>query len=409
MFCYFNFLVRQIHKIVKGKALQTPFDHIFKRRKLFAPDNFSVYKGFKPVIHKINSRLNFVLIIFGCRISKLHIGKVCVIRTLVTLKLLTAILIYERFCRIQFGNRFLDLFQVVVCLPLALKLLADALIVDIDRFRQIVPNGITIIGFNDEKSLVGRERIFCRPVVCKIGRINDFYAFRLRIKAADKILRYSVPVFILIENDGKRNTVVIFFLYILFKLIGAGIFNAFPHRPVRMQIVNPADRLRLHRIFLIGRYDVSGAALSAFQRADRHIKATVKQHIDIGFQAVCRKAAHLCSLIAADRTGRKIQLQRFAYGLCVRTVGFKEIAHLIQNKAVGISTLDFAVRTISVRKAAALVLLNKPHKVVLALQTGLRILHRAIHQLHIPVIYPCDFKRLSVQIHSVADFISGRE
>ena len=176
-----------------------------------------------------------------------------------------------------------------------------------------------------------------------------------------------------------------------------------------MQIVNPADRLRLHRIFLIGRYDVSGAALSAFQRADRHIKATVKQHIDIGFQAVCRKAAHLCSLIAADRTGRKIQLQRFAYGLCVRTVGFKEIAHLIQNKAVGISTLDFAVRTISVRKAAALVLLNKPHKVVLALQTGLRILHRAIHQLHIPVIYPCDFKRLSVQIHSVADFISGRE
>ena len=231
----------------------------------------------------------------------------------------------------------------------------------------------------------------------------------MRIKAADKILRYSVPVFILIENDGKRNTVVIFFLYILFKLIGAGIFNAFPHRPVRMQIVNPADRLRLHRIFLIGRYDVSGAALSAFQRADRHIKATVKQHIDIGFQAVCRKAAHLCSLIAADRTGRKIQLQRFAYGLCVRTVGFKEIAHLIQNKAVGISTLDFAVRTISVRKAAALVLLNKPHKVVLALQTGLRILHRAIHQLHIPVIYPCDFKRLSVQIHSVADFISGRE
>ena len=258
-----------------------------------------------------------MLIIFGCCISKLHIRKVGIIRTLVTLKLLTAILIYERFCRIQFGNRFLDLFQIVVCLPLALKFLADALIVDIDRFRQIVPNGIAFIGFNDEKSLVGRERIFCRnllrlpehficPVVCKIGRINDFYALRRRIKLADKILRYSVPVFILIENDGKRNTVVIFFLYILFKLIGAGVFNAFPHRPVRMQIVDSADRLRLHRIFLIGRYDVSGAALSVFKGRNSHIKATVKKHIDIGFQAVCRKAAHLCSLIAADRTGSEI-------------------------------------------------------------------------------------------------------
>ena len=318
-----------------------------------------------------------------------------------------------------FGNRFFDIFQVVVCLPLALKFLADALIVDIDCFRQIVPNGIALIGFNDEKSLVGRERIFsCNllrlsehficPVVCKIGRINDFYALR-RSKLADKILRYGVPVFILIENDGKRNTVVIFFLYILFKLMWTGVFNAFPHRPVRMQIVDPADRLRLHRIFLIGRYDVSGAALSVFKGRNNYIKATVKKHIDISFQVVCRKAAHLCSLIAADRTGSKIQLQRFAYGLCVRTVGFKEIAHLIQHEAVGISTLNFAVLTISVRKAAALVLLNKPHKAVLLLQTGLRILHRAIHQLHIPVIYPCDFKRLSVQIHSVSDFISGRK
>ena len=319
-----------------------------------------------------------------------------------------------------FGNRFLDLLQVVVCLPLALKLLADAFIVDIDRFRQIVPNGIAIIGFNDEKSFVGRKRIFsCNllrlpehficPVVCKIGRINDFYTFRLWIKLADKILRYGVPIFILIENDSKRNTVVIFFLYILFQLIGAGVFNAFPHRPVRVQIVDPADRLRLHRIFLIGRYDVSGAALSVFKGRNNYIKATVKKHIDISFQVVCRKAAHLCPLIAADRTGSKIQLQRFAYGLCVRTVGFKEIAHLIQHEAVGISTLNFAVLTISVRKAAALVLLNKPHKAVLLLQTGLRILHRAIHQLHIPVIYPCDFKRLSVQIHSVSDFISGRK
>ena len=124
---------------------------------------------------------------------------------------------------------------------------------------------------------------------------------------------------------------------------------------------------------------------------------------------VCRKAAHLRPLIAADETGSKIQLQRFAYGLCVRTVGFKEIAHLIQHKAVRVIFLDFIVLTISVRKAAALVLLNKAHKSVLLLQTGLRILHRAIHQLNIPVIYPCDFKRLSVQIHSVADFISGRE
>ena len=100
------------------------------------------------------------------------------------------------------------------------------------------------------------EHFIC-PVLCKIGRINDFYALRRRIKLADKILRYDVPVFILIENDGKRNTVVIFFLYILFKLIGAGVFNAFPHRPVRMQIVDPADWLRLHRIFLIGRYYIA--------------------------------------------------------------------------------------------------------------------------------------------------------
>ena len=160
-----------------------------------------------------------MLIIFGCCISKLHIGKVGIVRTFLPFKLIPAILIYERFCRIQFGNRFLDLFQVIVCLPLALKFLPDALIVYIDYFCQIVPNGIAVIGFNDEKSLVRRERIFCRPVVCKIGRINDFYAFRLRIKAADKILRYSVPVFILIENDSKRNTVEIFLLYVFFKLV----------------------------------------------------------------------------------------------------------------------------------------------------------------------------------------------
>jgi len=53
-----------------------------------------------------------------------------------------------------------------------------------------------------------------------------------------------------------------------------------------MKIVDPSDWLRLHWIFFISRYDISGAALSVFQRADRHIKATVKQHIDIGFQAV---------------------------------------------------------------------------------------------------------------------------
>ena len=162
-----------------------------------------------------------------------------------------------------FRNRFFDLRQVVVCLPLALKFLADAFIVDIDCFCQIVPNGIAFIGFNDKKSLIRRECIFfCNflrlpehficSIICKIGRINDFYAFRLWIKATDKILRYGVPVFILIENDGKRNAVESFLLNVFFKLIRAGVFNAFPHRPVRMQIINSADWLRLHRIFLIG-------------------------------------------------------------------------------------------------------------------------------------------------------------
>ena len=85
-----------------------------------------------------------------------------------------------------FGNRLFHLFQIVICLPLALKFLADTLVVDIDCFRQIVPNGVFFIGFNNEKSFIRRECVF-RLVLFKIGRINDFYALRRWVKMLCKL------------------------------------------------------------------------------------------------------------------------------------------------------------------------------------------------------------------------------
>ena len=162
-------------------------------------------------------------------------------------------------------------------------------------------------------------------------------------------------------------------------------------------------------VMMVFRFVISPALGAALQGGgDRHIMLG-PELFQVLLQPVCREPAHFHTATAGNSAGCEMEVQLRSGGFGILAVQLKEIAHLIQHKTVRIIFLDFAVLTISVRKAAALVLLNKAHKAIFALQTGLRILHRAIHQLYIPVIYPCDFKRLSVQIHSVADFISGRE
>lgn len=124
----------------------------------------------------------------------------------------------------------------------------------------------------------------------------------------------------------------------------------------------------------------------------------VGQHIQIGFKLTGRDTAHRHTL-AVNRFVCEVKSEGIRHIGGVVSVSFKEIAYLIQNKGIGIVVLDFTV----------LILLNKLHKAILALQTGFRILQRAIHKFDIPSIRSCDFKRLSVQINSAAYLISGKK
>ena len=137
-----------------------------------------------------------------------------------------------------------------------------------------------------------------------------------------------------------------------------------------------------------------GYAFSVFKRSDCYIVTSVGQHIQIGFKLTGGDTAYRHKF-AADRFVCKIKSKSIRHIGCVVSVSFKEIAYLIQHYGIGIVVLNSAV----------LILLNKLHKAVLALQTGCRILQRAIHKFHIPVIRSCDFKRLSLQIDLITHFI----
>ena len=190
--CLFNpcqFFLGQINKVIKGKVLQTSLGHILKTVVLFGADNRTVNKGFNLEVHKVNIRLNFVLIVLGRSVCHIDFGKVGIVRTFVTLKFFSTVFVNNLLCNIK-----------------------------------------------------GRFQIWA---------VNNLNALRRRIKLRDKVLRNSRSVPVLIQNNFHRNAVVIFFLNVLFKLIGTCIFDALTNTPIRMKVINSADRLRLYRSFLI--------------------------------------------------------------------------------------------------------------------------------------------------------------
>ena len=54
------------------------------------------------------------------------------------------------------------------------------------------------------------------------------------------------------------------------------------HITIIIKVLNSANRLRLYRIFLIGRNKAACDTLSVFKRSDCYIASSVKQHIHIG-------------------------------------------------------------------------------------------------------------------------------
>ena len=66
------------------------------------------------------------------------------------------------------------------------------------------------------------------------------------------------------------------------------------------------------------------------------------------------KAHHRYSLAVAYRTGGHHKVKSFGNLLCILAIGFKEIANLIQNKAVGI--FGFHRKITSIRLSHSVVL-----------------------------------------------------
>ena len=181
LFHTLKFFFGQIHKVIKGKVLQTSLGHILKTVVLFGADNRTVHKGFNLEVYKVDIRLYFVLIIFGRCVCHIDFGKVRVVRTLVTLKFFSTV----------FVNNLLS-------------------------------------------NIKGRFQI---------RTVDNLNALRRRIKLRDKVLLNSRSVPVLIQNNFHRNAVVVFFLNVLFKLIGTCVFDTLTNTPVRMKIINSADRL----------------------------------------------------------------------------------------------------------------------------------------------------------------------
>ena len=184
----------------------------------------------------------------------------------------------------------MKLFQIVVCLPFAGKLLANALLVYIDCTAGFIPDRIAVFYFNDGKSFH------------KIGAVDDLKALGRWVKLSDKTVRNRVAVLVLIQNNTHRHTVVVFLPDVLLELIRTGVLDAFTDLAVRAEIVDPADRFGLDGCFLRGGNHGAGNAFTILQSVDRYIVPSVGQHCKVGFQAVLREAAHFDTAICAQRT-----------------------------------------------------------------------------------------------------------
>ena len=292
-----QFSIREIHKVVKGQCLQSLFGQFFKRSILFTADCFAVHKGFNAKIHKIDPCLYFVLVVLSRGVGNAHIGKVGKIRTVLLLVFLTAEII----------NDSLRLVQSI--------------------FRQI-------------------------------RAVDDLKALGRWVKLGDKTVRKGVAVLVLIQNNAHRHTVVVFLLDVLLKLIRTGVLDAFTDLAVRAEIVDPADRFGLDGCFLRGGNHGAGNAFAILQSVDLYIVPSVGQHCKVGFQAVLRKSYHWDTGVVIDGTGSLHQVKSCPYDFCIISIGFKEIAHLIQQKATRIVCFGFKIRLIELRQSSILWLLS---------------------------------------------------
>ena len=96
-------------------------------------------------------------------------------------------------------------------------------------------------------------------------------------------MRNRVAVLVLIQNNGHRDTVVVFLLDVLFETIRAGVLDAFTDLAVRAEIVDPADRFGLDGCFLRGGNHGAVNAFTVLQSVDLYIVPSVGQHCKVGF------------------------------------------------------------------------------------------------------------------------------
>ena len=85
-----KFFLGEINKVVKGQCLQSFFGQFFKGRILHTADDLAICKSFDAEIHKVDPCLYFVLVILCGGVGNTYIGKIGVVRTILTLILLTA-------------------------------------------------------------------------------------------------------------------------------------------------------------------------------------------------------------------------------------------------------------------------------------------------------------------------------
>ena len=256
--CFYlcKFFLGERNKVVKGQCLKSFFDQFFNGRILHTADDLAVCKSFDAEIHKIDPCLYFVLIVLSRGVGNADISKIGVVRTILTLILLTAKIINETLRRIKGGfgtlngRNPLKLFQIVVCLPFAGKLLTDALFVYIDCAAGFIPERIAVFCFNDGKSFR------------KIRAVDDLKALGRWVKLCDKPVRNGTAVLVLIQNNAHRHTVVVFLLDVLLKLIRTGVLDAFTDLAVRAEIVNSADRFGFDGCFLRGGNHGAGNAFT---------------------------------------------------------------------------------------------------------------------------------------------------
>ena len=280
-----KFFLGEINKVVKGQCLQSFFGQFFKGRILLTADDLAVCKSFDTEIHKVDPCLNLVPVVLCGGVGNTYIGKVSVIRTVLTLILLTAKII----------NEMLRLVQSI--------------------FRQI-------------------------------RAVDDLKALGRWVKSSNKVIGNGTAVLVLIQNNAHRHTVVVFLLDVLLKLIRTGVLDAFTDLAVRAEIVDPADRFGLDGCFLRGGNHGAGNAFTVLQSVDRYIVPSVGQHCKVGFQAVLRKSYHWDTGVVIDDTGRLRQVKGCPDDLSVLGIGFKEVAHLIQQKATRIVCFGFKIRLI---------------------------------------------------------------